>query len=154
MLDSLSQARIKPASSWILVGFVFAAPQWELQIQESFESLQYPYEVDRSRHYVILLLRKLRCKTKLILKIAYLLVGNRIETSFEGVFKHWNWQNRWKVILNYWGTNMCQTIHWVLYYFLESTIARVVFMNNALWSVIIAGLVLDIWGEIILSKLT
>ena len=31
ILNQLSESGIKPASQWILVGFVSAAPQWELQ---------------------------------------------------------------------------------------------------------------------------
>ena len=31
ILNPLSEARIESALSWILVGFVFASPQWELQ---------------------------------------------------------------------------------------------------------------------------
>ena len=31
ILNPLSEARDEPATSWLLVGFIFAAPQWELQ---------------------------------------------------------------------------------------------------------------------------
>ena len=37
ILNPLSEARIEPATSWFLVGFVFPAPQQELQ-SESLES--------------------------------------------------------------------------------------------------------------------
>ena len=32
ILNSLSEARDEPTTSWFLVGFVSTAPQWELQI--------------------------------------------------------------------------------------------------------------------------
>ena len=36
ILNPLIEAGITPTSSWILVGFISAEPQWELQSQSSF----------------------------------------------------------------------------------------------------------------------